>query len=479
MTFKPRDTGIATIGTVVFLAAGAMVGIRTPPPAWPSAVAQRALFADTLVETGTLTAQQMHQYGSTISAGPAKIVALVPEGTEVVSGDVLIRFDAARFEDERQRESAALRQAETELVRAIEDARLDALRGREDLDAAQQQIANAERGLANESSGKGQVAIDETEAAFAEADRELTRARAAVEDLRPLLAEKFITRAELEHAEQALQRAADQRRLAATRRDAMLRFERPAAASRAQAEVHSAREALLRQSEAAAARSAQRRASISAVTSRIEEQQGRVASLTAQIARATVRADSAGLVVYRDFFFGTDRRKPAVGDEAFPNQPIVALPDSSQMIVESRVREVDLHKVSASQRVTVRVDAYPDLRLGAAVSLIGALASDDATRAGTRWFPVTVKLTSADPRLRTGMTARVEIEVASLPSAVVVPLQAVFDDNGSRYVVSIRDGRPQRRIVTIAAENDSHAAIASGLAAGERVLLIDPTGPPA
>jgi HlyD family secretion protein len=181
-------------------------------------------------------------------------------------------------------------------------------------------------------------------------------------------------------------------------------------------------------------------------------------------------------VVHRDLFFGSDHRKPQVGDEVFPNQPLIALPDSSQMVVETRIREVDLHKVSASQRVQVRVDAYPELRLPATVALVGVLAQEDATRAGTKFFPVTVKLSSSDSRLRAGMTARVEIEVSSLPSAIVIPVQALFDEAGQTYVVSIRNGHPERRTVRVKAANESLSAIDGRIAAGERVLLVDPTG---
>jgi hypothetical protein len=86
--------------------------------------------------------------------------------------------------------------------------------------------------------------------------------------------------------------------------------------------------------------------------------------------------------------------------------------------VETHVREIDLHKVDARQQVQVRVDAYPELRLSGSVVLIGALAQSDAALAGAKLFPVTVALSTADARLRPGMTARVEIEVASLPATL-------------------------------------------------------------
>jgi HlyD family secretion protein len=187
-----------------------------------------------------------------------------------------------------------------------------------------------------------------------------------------------------------------------------------------------------------------------------------------------VHADAPGLVVYRDLFFGSDRRKPQVGDEVFSNQPIIALPDSTQLIVDTRIREADLHKVAASQQVYVRVDAYPQLRLRASVALIGALASADEGRAGTKSFPVTVKLLDTDPRLRSGMTARVDIEVASIARATLVPVKAVFEKDGETFCFVLKGGRPERQPVVIGNDNSAEVTIRQGVTAGDRVLVVDP-----
>jgi HlyD family secretion protein len=475
MNLRPRETGIATVGVFVVVLVGATVGLRRSTPMWPTALARVQPFTDTIVETGTITTQRLMLYGSTIAGAQAKLVEIAPEGQAVHAGDVLLRFDTSGFDQSRARERASLRQAEADLIRMRGDARLELLRAEDDLESAQQQIDKAMRGLANELDGRGKVEVAAAETAAADAARELAQARTTYEDMKPLLGEGFITRAELDRAAQALSRAEDQQRLATTRRNALLHYERPAATSRAEAELNAARGGLTRQSQAVSARAEARRAMVVAAASRVDEINARVAILDDQIAHATVRAQGPGLVVYRELFFGSEHRKPQLGDEVFPNQPILALPDALQLVIETRIREVDLHKVSTGQLVQVRVDAYPDLRLPATVTLVGALAQEDAARGGTKFFPVTVKLSAADSRLRTGMTARVEIQVYSLVSAVVVPVQAVFEDKGARYVVIAHGGQAERRVVTVAAENESVAAISSGLAAGDTVLLVDPT----
>ncbi len=473
---RRREAGVATAGAMVLLLVVALE-LRHSAPAWPAATAVRQPFVEHLVEAGTVSAERLMLYSSTIPGAQAKIIELAPEGQTVRKGDLLVRFDTSTFEQNRERERAALRQAEAELVRVQQDAQVESLRTAETLDAATQQIANAQRGLANQVQGRGQVDLVEAQAAAAQADRDLERAQTTYDDMAPLLDQGFITRAELDAARQALEHARDAHRVAAARLDSLVQFERPAATSRAEADLNTARDGLVRQQETSNARAAERQAAIAAAGSRVDEIKSRIAILDGQIARGTIRAEGPGLVVYRDLFFGSDRRKPQVGDEVFPNQPIIALPDSSRLTIETRIREIDLHKVAESQHVVVRVDAYPDMRLDAQVSLVGALAQEDAARAGTKFFPVTVDLLDNDPRLRTGMTARVDIEVASLDSAVVVPVQAIFDDNGRPYVVALEDGEPVRHQVGVAAENESMAAIASGVAEGDAVLLVDPTVP--
>src|SRR5262249_17888634 len=149
-------------------------------------------------------------------------------------------------------------------------------------------------------------------------------------------------------------------------------------------------------------------------------------------------------------------------------------------VVNTRVREADLHKIAPGAPVSVAVDAYPDLHLAASVDLVGALAEEDPARAGAKFFPVTVRLTQQDSRLRTGMTARADIQVAAIDRALVVPIQALIDrPDGSVAVNVVTDGRVTMRPVTLRARNSDMAAIATGLRSGDVVELIDPAGAPA
>jgi HlyD family secretion protein len=435
-------------------------------------------FRVAIVETGTLQALRSVTYASTIQSNQAKIIALAPEGKLVQKGDLLILFDSAPFEEEIRRSQAALAQAEADLEKAKQDLKLQQIQNQEELAAARQKTERTDLELRDVQEGKGKLKEEEAVAAVANAERELTKARSAYEDLKPLLSAGFITKLELERAEQQVMKAAEELELARRRRDALLNYGRPLEVSQARSEALATKETLKQLEAAAAYKLEHKKAAIAAAQSRIQEATSKLALAQQQLARTEVRADVAGIVVYRDIFLGSEQRKPQVGDQVWANQPLLILPDISKMVVETQVRETDIHKVEKNQRVQVRVDAYPDLKLSGEVTLIGTLAQEERERRGAKFFGVTVQLNESDARLRPGMTARVEIQVEERPKSLYVPLEAVFERDGRSLVYVVGSGKPRPREVVLGPSNHDFVVVLNGLRRGERVSLRDPLLPP-
>jgi HlyD family secretion protein len=464
------------------VAAIAAVPVILVGPGDPAGVAtaevRRGPFRVSIVEGGTLQALRSVTYSSAIQSNQAKIVALAPEGKLVQKGDLLILFDAAPFEEEIRRSQALLAQAQADLAKAREDQKLQVIQNQEDLAAARQKVERSDLELKDVQEGKGKLREEEAAAAVANAERELQKAQGSLEDLKPLLKEGFITKQELERAEQVVARARDDLTLAQRRRDSLVQFGRPLELSQARSDAVLTKESLRQLESAAAFRLQQKQAAISAADSRIQEAASKLALAQQQLARTEVRADVSGIVVYRDVFFGSEQRKPQVGDQVWANQPLLILPDISKMVVETKVRETDIHKVEKNQGVKVRVQAYPDLKLTGVVTLVGTLAQEEKERRGAKFFGVSVQLDGSEPKLRPGMTAQVEIAVEERPQALSVPLQAVFEREGRSVCYVVRRGRLQPQDVLTGPSNQDFVVIDRGLREGDRVALRDPGAPP-
>jgi HlyD family secretion protein len=470
---------LAAVAVIAAMAAvPALLVTGGDPAGVATAEVRQGPFRVSIVEAGTLQALRSVTYASAIQSNQAKIVALAPEGKLVQKGDLLILFDAAPFEEEIRRSQAQLAQAQADLAKAREDSKLQVIQNQEDLATARQKVERSDLELKDVQEGKGKLREEEAAAAVSNAERELQKAQGAFEDLKPLLAEGFITKQELERAEQVVARARDDLALAQRRRDSLVKFGRPLELSQARSDAVLTKESLRQLESAAAYRLQQKQAAIAAADSRIQEAASKLALAQQQLDRTEVRADVSGIVVYRDVFFGSEQRKPQVGDQVWANQPLLILPDISKMVVETRVRETDIHKVERNQGVKIRVQAYPDLKLTGVVTLVGTLAQEEKERRGAKFFGVTIQIDGSESKLRPGMTAQVEIAVEERPRALSVPLQAVFEREGRSVCYVVRRGRLQPQDVLTGPSNQDFVVIDRGLREGDRVALRDPGAPP-
>jgi HlyD family secretion protein len=472
-----RALGLLAAGGSLLLLPLLVMSGSDPARGIATARVEEGSFKVAIVEGGTLQALRSVSYASNIQSNQAKIVALAPEGKLVQKGDLLILFDSAPFEEEIRKSQALLAQAQADLEKAKQDLKLQGIENAEEIASARQKVERSDLEFKDVQEGKGRLKEEEAVAAVTNAERELSKAKGAFEDLKPLLAEGFITKLELDRAEQAVAKAAEDLALAQRRKDSLINFGRPLEVSQARSDALLTKETLRQLQAAADYKLEQKKAAISSADSRIQESASKLTLSQQQLAKTEVRADVPGIVVYRDVFFGSEQRKPQVGDQVWANQPLIILPDISKMVVESKVRETDIHKVEKNQKVQIHVEAYPDLKLTGSVTLIGTLAQEEKERRGTKFFGVTVQVNESDPRLRPGMTARVEIQVEERSKALYVPLDAVFEKDGRSLCYAVSGRRVEPVEVVLGPSNQDFVVVEKGLRKGTRVCLRDPGAP--
>ncbi len=114
---QPRFAAFAGLGAVAVAAAAfSMAHVGPDLDRIPTALVQRGDVRITIVESGELRSEQQ----ATISATNDKqIIWLVPEGTRVKEGDLLIRFESQKYEIAKAAAESALAVARADLSKAL------------------------------------------------------------------------------------------------------------------------------------------------------------------------------------------------------------------------------------------------------------------------------------------------------------------------------------------------------------------------
>lgn len=200
---------------------------------------------------------------------------------------------------------------------------------------------------------------------------------------------------------------------------------------------------------------------------RLDETRARYRSLDAQIAeqrariqKKAVRAPFGGQLGISD----VDR-----GEYLTPGEPLVTLQDLTPMHVDFSVPEQHLPDISPGQRVTVRVDAYPERTFEGEVTAI-----DPKVTVETRNVPIQATLENPERRLRPGMFARVKLDTGTPRQLVTLPQTAIVTNpyGSSVYVVERKDGRKlvHQQMVETGGQRGTQVAVTKGLDGGETVV---------
>lgn len=197
--------------------------------------------------------------------------------------------------------------------------------------------------------------------------------------------------------------------------------------------------------------------------------------LAALIVRAPVDGPFLVQVTWRGPGSESEYRE---GDRAWSGAIVAEIPDPTKLYLAARVDEADRGRLKQGLAATVTSDALPGLELRATLTAFSTLARPDFTSwPPARNFDVNIDFVDKDPRVHPGMSAAIRVAVDRVEQTLLVPSRAVVQVDGRSMVYVERRGGYDARPVVVARRNQQQAAIASGLQAGERVALRDPTKP--
>ncbi len=178
-----------------------------------------------------------------------------------------------------------------------------------------------------------------------------------------------------------------------------------------------------------------------------------------QLADHTLTAPIAG-------FVGIE--KAEIGDMIDFMQPVFDLYEIRRVYLDINVSEIYLPKIAPGLRVELTVDALPGQNFTGTIDQINPAANAD-----DRSFRTRILIDNEPYLLKPGMFARAHIVVRELNDALLIPGDAVKEDNGETYVFLVGvDKKAVRRKVRIGRRFKEMLEITDGLSEGEEVVTL-------
>ena len=438
-------------------------------------VVKKRSFDVTVSTIGVLEATRSHMLSSDIRGDECKILYIVDDGKHVKKGELLIRIDPAPFEEKISKyraETAALESGVKAKAQLLE---WEKNQVEKNISTNEYNLKVAKLEYKRLTEGEGPLQINQYIVETAKIKQEYDKYISYKKDLETLNKNGFANPSELLQAKSRIAEYKEKYEAAQNTLSSYKDHVYPSLEESAKAKVEKAKRDILQAGNDGVIKIAKAAAELEEAKARLFSKEAALNQAMTELSKTDILAPFDGIAILFETFRDGEKRKPRVGDLVIRNQPILYLPDISAMIVKTRIREVDLHKISMDQGADVLVDAYPEAVLKGQVAFIGALASE-SNRSGTggKYFGLTIAVNSKDSRLRPGMTARVTILADHADQVPSLPVNAVFWNNHAPFCYKHLDRSFVPTNIVTGKRNADFVEILSGLTPGEQVSLIKP-----
>ncbi len=419
---------------------------------------------------------------------PVIIKGVVPDGTRVEKGEVIIHFECAELEDAIEDGDLAVDKAELTYEQAVENLKLKKKEMDSQVRKATQAVKDAGDNITRYTDKDGQWGVDKNDAEsrieLASGDLALVQGRlnAKLKANNDPELQKPYSKSEIEKDRLDVKRLKRSLRDAESNLDMLIKYDHPRRLRDLNTAVDDAKLNMERANLVAATEVRLAKSNVEAKRTHLRKLSERLAERREdKELRLTVRAMEPGLVVYST---GGLPWRPSpvsveVGEKINQRQQLMIIPDMSTLQVETKVFEAVVNQLKpGATRALVSLDAKPELnKLGGTVKWVAPLPDPQHgwMATGVKLFSVVIKFDNAKaiPDLKPGMTAQVELMVARLPNVLSVPVAAVWTEQEKTYCWrATNDGQPARVDVSVGRSNETRVEVLAGLSEGDRVLLV-------
>ena len=200
---------------------------------------------------------------------------------------------------------------------------------------------------------------------------------------------------------------------------------------------------------------------IAAGQAQVEQATASVQSAEALLQNAEIVAPISGTITQFD---------AKIGELASPSMPLVSIMSNAGYEVDGGVSEIDIGKVAVGNTVSMTLDAFPNETFSGTVFYI---APAETNTSGVISYLIKISFDKPDPRLKSGLTANIDIQTKTDTNALILPQYAILQNDQGTFVETLVNNKVVQNPVTLGIQDDTgNVEVLSGVTQGEQVLNI-------
>ncbi|NOU60169.1 efflux RND transporter periplasmic adaptor subunit [Marinifilum caeruleilacunae] len=186
----------------------------------------------------------------------------------------------------------------------------------------------------------------------------------------------------------------------------------------------------------------------------------------------TVISPANGIAILTKNF--RTNNKWQIGDQTWSGNPMITLPDLSEIMAKVQINEIDISKILPDQYVEIRLDAYTDTTFKAKVNKIANLAENKDNKTKIKVFPVEALIEGRSAKLLPGMTVSCNIHISKINDKILIPTDALFSKTNQHWVYLKKGSSFIRKDIELGASNNDYVIVEKGLNAKDIIALSNP-----
>lgn len=437
---------------------------------------KRGDFTVSIVEPGTLSAVSEVVIRNEVE-GVARIISIVPEGSLVKKGDLLVELDSSGAEDQLNQQQINFEKAKFGVQQA--EAQLEIMRSATNSDYLAVLLKVKFAKIDRDKYLEGQQLVDMIEASnkVVQVQAQLSFNKDTFINSTNLAAKGYETKQKVDGDRLTLLNSQNAEIVATNGVWMLERFDIPKLREKFDSDVLQAEQELERVVNQNLRKMAQYEADLLTQKNTLALSEQKLERDRKNLAATKVYAPQDGLVVYQVSENRFSSESLIEGGATVRNrQELIKLPDLSRMKLVVKVHESHVNMVRRGMPAYIVLDSAPDQRFSGIVERVAPLP-DSQSRWGNpnlKVYNTEVHITDEMPDVKPGVSAKAEIMITNISDTISVPIQAVTTLKGKQVVYVLTGNKHEPRSIEVGLFNTKFIQITQGLKEGERVLLSPP-----